>query len=148
MYEQDILLDNDGKSVVRDGDFRLTEDDRPFIRLMLLTAPGSWKTDLTLGVGLSDYVGMLAIPSTLKDMRFRITSFFKRFGMYPTMNLYFLDQETMIANIDFTMITGKKSDVGFSFDMTSSIVTFNEETDPITDVLVTAVKNKYLRRLT
>lgn len=53
---QDILLDENGEILFRNGDFLVGPSDKQSIQNILNAHPGWWKQFPTLGVGMSDYI--------------------------------------------------------------------------------------------
>jgi len=149
MYEGDIQLDNDGNSVLSGGEFAVTTDDSQFIKHMLLTAPGSWLLHPELGVGLQNFVGSFTNMETIREIRFRITDFFKRYGFYPEITLYYLDDTTLVCYIQFHIL-GQLStqEVRFAFNTTTGSVDFltKAEEEVSATVALEQPKNKYFRR--
>ena len=101
MYEGDIKLDGEGNTIIRDGDFVLTDTDKEFIVRMLLSTPGSWKLHPQLGIGLQDFVGEQNTEDTLNKMRTKIISFFREYNMYPVVSVLPIDDESAICDIEF-----------------------------------------------
>jgi hypothetical protein len=148
MFSGDIKLDQDGNTVIENGDFVMTEDDSQFILHMLTTSPGSWLLHPELGVGLQTYIGNFTNVETIKKIRFSISDFFKRYGFFPDITLYYLDDETLICYLNFHILGDvQTTGVTFSFNMKNGGITFLTDADKVSeDVTLEVPKSKYLRR--
>ncbi len=56
MAVQDILLDENGELLFRNGDFIVGPSDKQSIQSILNAFPGWWKQFPTLGVGMTQYL--------------------------------------------------------------------------------------------
>lgn len=131
MFENDLKLDKYGNSVIKGGDFVLTDSDAEFIIRMLLTTPGSWKLYPELGVGLEQFLGKRNVKATLDEMRSRIVNFFKNYALFPIVTILPLEDESIICKLEFHQLieTGVLSLI-FSFDLETASIRFYDNVEP------------------
>lgn len=149
VYENDIKLDRYGNSIIENGDFKLTTDDSDFIYFMLITDPGSWEFYPDLGVGFKDFTGRTDIANIMKEMRFRIKTFYNRYNYHPNINIVPLEDTIIALSIDFyNVFLDAPIEVVFTFDLENGQISVPES--PITDVVDTTrvSSNKYSKRRT
>jgi len=153
MHEGDIRLDNDGNTVVTNGDLAVTADDAQFVLHMLITAPGSWRLWPSMGVGLQKFIGERITADLIKKIRFTITDFFRRYSMQPNITLYAINDTTVVGSLVFTILgNAAPLPIEFSFNMENGSVT--AVTDAQRQLGTTIVdgiaqtSNKYLKRRT
>ena len=151
MYENDIKLTNEGSTQIINGDFVLTDNDMDFIVHMLTTSKGGWKLHSDLGTGLEKFIGSQNNQKTYSDIRFTISTFFKKFGMVPLIQIYSIDQESILCDMTFHII-GNITPLNLSFNFTFSdgTVKFPEDVQESTietiNHVAAATRNKYFKR--
>ena len=148
-YKDDIKLDQYGFSVIKDGDFVLTEDDKEFVLRMLGKEPGSWEYHPTLGVGLNEFVGETITESLKNKMITKIRTFFAKVGMVADVNVLNSDLGILRCVILISYPgTDKTITISFNFDVQAGgIKVLSWEDAPIElNSSLSLPTNKYLRR--
>jgi len=151
MYESDIQLDEYGNSIIKDGEFGLSTDDREFILRMLVTTPQSWLMHPELGVGLEKYIGRFNDPALRSEMKSAIINFFKNYGLLPEVNIVKTGDMSIGCYIKFTnLFNDKYIEVTIAFNIENGDILFLNESGALTNTeLVKSVKpfiNRYLQR--
>jgi len=151
VYKNDIKLSEYGESIIKNGEFVLTEDDSGFIIRMLLTTRGSWAFHPDLGVGLEEFMGEIANENLILKIKNKITSFFKLYGLFPMVSMYYLNEKTIISSMNFYILDElEPSSISFSFSLENGNVIFikkdeaNESEEGILETQKS--KNKYTKR--
>lgn len=125
MYENDIRVDQEGNSVLENGDFALTVDDREFIINMLLSTPGSWKNHQTLGVGLEKFIGEQNNEETISRMTNAITTFFKNYALFPLVTIRPVDSISVVCKLEFSGFSSESSvSLIYSFTFENGTIKF------------------------
>jgi hypothetical protein len=117
---------------------------------MLTSTPGSWKYHQTLGTGLEQFIGELNINNIIPQIKTRLMSFFKSFGLVPMINAFASSEDatSIVCMLKFYSVAG--SDIistAFKFNMENGIVNFIKDDIFEEDVITnTKPSNKYMRR--
>jgi len=53
---EDVLLDTNYDASVQNGDFAIGESTRQHQQLLLVTQPGEWKQNPTIGIGIENFL--------------------------------------------------------------------------------------------
>ncbi len=128
MFEDDIKLDKDGNSLIKNGDFVLTETDADFIYRMLVTTPGSWSFHEDLGIGLERFIGQQNNIKVRNDIKEAVKSFFKNFGFFPEMIVNLVDDYTVVCSMIFYILGDTETvPIYFSFSLENGTMKFYTE---------------------
>jgi len=151
MYSGDIKLSEYGESIIKNGEFILTEDDSGFIIRMLLTTRGSWSEHLDLGVGLEEFIGERLNDKLMVKIKSRIISFFKLYGLFSQVSIerdVDNDSAVLISMKFFTLDDISTTLVSFNFNIENGGFIFTDEDNDIVEnnVNIRETVNKYSRR--
>lgn len=64
----DYLLNNDGKMIVKNGDFVIGESDGQEIELLLVSNPGDWKENPAVGCSMISLVKSRSTETKIKKV--------------------------------------------------------------------------------
>lgn len=96
MYVKDIILDTDGKLLIKNGDFVINYSDAQHMKALLNDSPGEFKQFPNIGLNLKTYAGgPLQITEVTRDVKMALTS-----DGYSANPLVIYDYSTGMLNID------------------------------------------------
>ena len=146
-YINDIELDAEGNTRIKDGDFVLTTDNTSFIQNMLLTYPETWVFHPAIGIGLDKYVGRINDEELHGEMRDDIKSSLQNSDILSVVKIVPVDNESIAGSIEIVTGLGIEK-VTFSYNLlTGGIEILNAAPDTEkTEKIAKEIKNIYLKR--
>lgn len=64
----DYLLDNEGKMLIKNGDFVIGESEQQEIELLLMSSPGDWKENPAVGCALPTLIKSRSTETKIKKV--------------------------------------------------------------------------------
>lgn len=128
MFENDIAININGDSVIKNGDLGMTIDDSTFVMTMLRTHEGSWQFHPWLGIGLDRYTGEVNNTENRKQIRDVVQSKLKDYGISSKVLVLPIDDSSIICSVDIISLTGTTA-VKFAFNFQSGILNYISQTE-------------------
>lgn len=152
MYIGDIKLDNEGYSIITNGDFTLTTSDKEFILNMINSNQGSWSNHPELGIGLYQFVGRQLNQTLLKEIRASFTNFFRNYGIFPELSMAIIDKDAISITGNFKILDSEDDiELNILFNISNGVVSFVSDSELVEEIDAIGIykqepSNKYLNR--
>ena len=97
-YSNDIQVNN-GDTLIRNGDFVVTSDDLPFIKMLFESTPGSWQYNENIGFDFNQYMGKFIGTELIDDLGNDLVKYIAKFGYKSNIEIQRNGLEGLIINI-------------------------------------------------
>lgn len=144
MFVGDILLDNEGNTVVRRGEMGITGSNIEFIIRSLRFGPDTWELYPDMGIGLDKYIGMPNTDEIHQRIEKDVDSYFLRHNILTKTTVVGHPPNTAIMNL---LLVEEHVVLQVKFDLESGVFNFMTS-EPKSDARVEPKEgsNKYLNR--
>jgi len=149
MIGSDIALDYTGNTIIENGDFKLEQDSTlSYLNRMLVTAPGSWKTEPSIGIGIQSYLDGDNIDYNIKKLDSYLYSLTTMLGITADITIN-KNNSTLRIDIVSSDINTTNKAIGLKFNYMNGVITYDavsSELEQNTSALHIKSSNKYRDR--
>lgn len=145
-YSNDIQINN-GNTLIRNGDFVVTSDDLPFIKMLFESTPGSWQYNENIGFDFNQYMSKSIGTELIDDLGNDLVNYIAKFGYKSNIEIQKNGLDGLIINITIYNIT-EEPEYSFilDFNITSAkVIVLDTNINKKSEKTETKV-NKYIRR--
>lgn len=145
-YSNDIQVNN-GNTLIRNGDFVVTSDDLPFIKMLFESTPGSWQYNENIGFDFNQYMGKSIGTELIDDLGNDLVNYIAKFGYKSNIEIQKNGLDGLIINITIYNIT-EEPEYSFTLDFnitSAKVIVLDTNINKKSEKTETKV-NKYIRR--
>lgn len=145
-YSNDIQVNN-GNTLIRNGDFVVTSDDLPFIKMLFESTPGSWQYNENIGFDFNQYMGKSIETELIDDLGNDLVNYIAKFGYKSNIEIQKNGLDGLIINITIYNIT-EEPEYSFTLDFnitSAKVIVLDTNINKKSEKTETKV-NKYIRR--
>lgn len=144
-YSNDIQINN-GQTLIRNGDFVITGDDLPFIKMLFESTPGSWAYNENIGFDFNKYIGEIG-TDLIDELGNDLVNYIAQFGYKSNIEIKRNGLDTLNINIEiFNLIEQPEYSFTLDFNVTSAKVTVLDTNINKKSEKNESKVNKYIRR--
>lgn len=145
-YSNDIQVNN-GNTLIRNGDFVVTSDDLPFIKMLFESTPGSWQYNENIGFDFNQYMGKSIETELIDDLGNDLVNYIAKFGYKSNIEIQKNGLDGLIINITIYNIS-EEPEYSFTLDFnitSAKVIVLDTNINKKSEKTETKV-NKYIRR--
>lgn len=145
-YSNDIQVNN-GDTLIRNGDFVVTSDDLPFIKMLFESTPGSWQYNENIGFDFNQYMGKSIGTELIDNLGNDLVNYIAKFGYKANIEIQKNGLDGLNINITiYNILEEPEYSFTLDFNITSAkVIVLDTNINKKSEKTETKV-NKYIRR--